>query len=259
MKIISAIIIEDEGAAAELLQSALKAINTTIVVKKVLSSIRESVDWIEHNPSPDLAFVDIQLEDGLSFEIFRKTAIKFPIIFTTAFDQYAIEAFKTIGIDYLLKPVKAVDLQRSIIKYKMLRDTWHLASLEKIASLLEHLQHECTLLVEFRDKIVPVKESDFAFFYFEHGMVRGCTMQNQTYVLDHTMENLYNALNKIRFFRANRQFIIARDAIGEAAYYFNGRLAIKLIPPSTTSVLISKARVTLFREWLINKRIPIGD
>jgi two-component system response regulator LytT len=259
MNMISVIIIEDESAAVELLQLALKNIDANIVVQKVLSGVDDAIDWITRNSSPDLAFVDIQLEDGLSFEIFRKTAVNFPVIFTTAYDQYAIEAFKTIGIDYILKPVKVTDVQRSITKYKTLRDTWRLSYVEKLATTLQNFQQECTLLVELRDRIIPVKESAFAFFYFENGMVRGCTMNNQTYILNHTMESLFEVVNRIRFFRANRQYIVARDAIGEAAYYFNGRLAIKLIPPATERVLISKARVKVFKDWLVNKRVPTSD
>jgi two-component system LytT family response regulator len=211
----------------------------------------QTVAWLSSNPTPDLAFFDIQLEDGLSFEIFKKVEIDFPIIFTTAFDSYAIEAFKVNSIDYLLKPIKEEDLKFSLDKYRNLNGSKvSRAVIDKIVDSMRARQGLSTFLIHYKDKLIPIAEKDFAYFYIDNGVVHGCTHSNQTYLMDQTVEELDRQLNDRQFFRANRQYIINRAAIKEAEFYFNGRLLLKLSPAAKDNVLISKVRVPVFKDWI---------
>ena len=250
MSELNTIIVEDEVGAANHLKLTLKAVEPNVVVKSVLTGVKETIEWITSNPAPDLAFFDIQLEDGMSFDIFKKCKVKFPVIFTTAYDQYAIEAFKVNSVDYLLKPIKEADLLFSIAKYKDLRKPGLDQSvIQHLMGIVESRQKTLTLLIHVKDKLIPVPEIDFAYFYLENGLLKGRTRNNLVFTLDETLEELVSKLNKVNFFRANRQVIVSRTAVHEAEYYFNGRLALKLLHPPKEPVLISKARVQIFKEW----------
>jgi two-component system LytT family response regulator len=244
------IIVEDEVGAANQLTLLLKNIDANIHVLTILRGVQEAVEWIISNPSPDLAFFDIQLEDGLSFEIFKRCNFDFPVVFTTAYDQYAINAFKVNSIDYLLKPVKEGDLRFSISKYKAGKTGLTHGMLDRLAGLLDPGQKMFTLLIRMKDKLIPVTENDFAYFYLDNSIVKGCTQTRQVFLLDQTIEELVTRLNKQNFFRANRQVVVNRNAILEAEYYFNGRLALRILnAPPERPVLISKARVPIFKNW----------
>lgn len=250
MSELNTIIVEDEVGAANQLKLTLKAVEQNVVVKSVLTGVKETVAWINSNPAPDLAFFDIQLEDGLSFDIFKNCKVKFPVIFTTAYDQYAIEAFKVNSVDYLLKPIKEADLLFSITKYKELkRPGLDQTVLEHVVRLVESRKRPLTLLIRIKDKLIPVPENDFAYFYLESGLVKGRTLKNTAFTLDETLEELISKLNKVNFFRANRQIIVSRAAVHEAEVYFNGRLALNLMHAPKEQVLISKARVPIFKAW----------
>jgi len=250
MNELSAIIVEDETGAANHLAAVLSTVEPDIRILTVLHSISEAVEWITTHSNPDIAFFDIQLEDGLSFEIFRACNVPFPVIFTTAFDQYAIEAFKVNSIDYLLKPIKEADLRFSLSKYRNTnRVNVDRNLVLQLMDAIESKQRPFTLLVRFKDKLIAVPESDFAYFYLEHGLLKGRTIQNQTFPLDHTIEDLIPLLNRQNFFRANRQVVINRAAIHEAEYYFNGRLSVKMLHGPKEPILVSKARVPVFKEW----------
>ncbi len=260
MNELNAIIVEDETGAANHLVSVLSSVEPGIRILAILPGISEAVEWITTHSNPDIAFFDIQLEDGLSFEIFRACNVPFPVIFTTAFDQYAIDAFKVNSIDYLLKPIKEADLRFSLSKYRSTRRSsidHHLVL--QLMDAIESRQRPFTLLVRFKDKLIAVPENDFAYFYLEHGLLKGRTIQNQTFPLDHTLEDLIPLLNRQNFFRANRQVIVNRAAINEAEYYFNGRLSLKLLHGPKDPILISKARVPVFREWWVKgTRDPVA-
>lgn len=245
------IIVEDEAGAADNLRLLLKEIAPDITVITTLGSVEQTVAWLSAHPHPHLAFFDIQLEDGLSFEIFRQVEIDFPVIFTTAFDEYAIEAFKVNSIDYLLKPIKEQDLRFSLDKYKKLSRAN--VSNTLIRSIMESIPGYgavSTFLIHYKNKLIPVADKDFAFFYIDNGLVHGCTHANQVYPVEHTIEELEVKLNAKQFFKANRQFIVNRSAVKEIEFYFNGRLLLKLSPPAKDTVLISKARAPVFKEWM---------
>lgn len=245
------IIVEDEEGAANNLRLLITDIAPDFEILTTLSGIAQTVEWLSDNPHPDLAFFDIQLEDGLSFEIFKQTAIDFPVIFTTAFNEYAIEAFKVNSVDYLLKPIKEEDLQFSLSKFKKLNKVNVTEALiNKILSSIPAHRTPVTFLIHYKDKLLPVPEKDFAFFYIENGLVHGCTHTQQTYPIDHTVEDLEMKLTTTQFFKANRQYIVNRSAIREIEFYFNSRLLLKLSPSAKDSVLVSKARVPMFKAWM---------
>jgi len=250
MKRIRILIVEDEQGAANNLRYMLNEIVPEAQVMAVVPSIWETVKWLTENQEPDLAFFDIQLEDGLSFEIFRKTQKHFPVIFTTAFDQYAIEAFKVNSIDYLLKPIKESALAFSIRKYNQLKlANLNLALVER---MMDHLDNKrlTSFLVHFRDRIVPLPVADIAYFKIEEKSVFAYTFDCKKYPLEEPLDLLEESMESQEYFRANRQVIINRKAVVDMELYFNGRLKINLNPAPDEMVLVSRARASLFKKWL---------
>ena len=217
-----ALIIEDETAAALNLKAILKQAAPDIRVVDTLESVEESVDWLRANPQPDLLFMDIHLADGDSFRIFDAVEVTAPVIFTTAYDRYALEAFKVNSIDYLLKPLNAADVQRAL------------------ALGQPHV----------RDKIIPLKREDIAFCYTCNEKVTAYTFAGASYPLDKTLEALQAVLPEADFFRANRQFIVARRAVKEISVWFGSRLSLSLVLETPERIVISKARVPEFKAWL---------
>jgi two-component system LytT family response regulator len=251
MSDIQVIIVEDEVGAANNLQLILKEITPVTNVRAVLPSIEQSIDWLSKNRPPDLAFFDIQLEDGLSFEIFKKVEVDFPVIFTTAFDEYAIKAFKVNSVDYLLKPIKEADIKFSLQKYeKFNKSNVTNGVIDKILDAIPRHDDTSSFLIHYKQKLLPVAIKDFAFFYIDGGLVHGCTLSNDVYPLDDTIEELELKLSPKYFFRANRQYIVNRAAIKEIEFYFNARLLLKLSPAAKNPVLISKVKVPVFKEWI---------
>lgn len=251
MSDIRVIIVEDEGGAAKDLQLVLKAVTPSTTILATLTSVEQAVDWLTKNDPPDLAFFDIQLEDGLSFEIFQEIEITFPVIFTTAFDEYAIKAFKVNSVDYLLKPIKEEAIKFSLLKYeKFNKGNVSSAVVGKILQAIPGYQTSSTFLIHYKDKLIPVHERDFAFFFIEGGLVHGCTFAHDLYPIEGTIEELELKLNPNQFFRANRQYVVNRTTIKEVEFYFNGRLLLKLSPAAKDAVLISKVRVSVFKEWM---------
>ena len=246
------VIVEDETAAAVNLRSMLNNILPDMEVVSVLESVEEAVEFFSGDVDADVVFMDIHLADGDSFRIFQSVDITIPIIFTTAYDQYALEAFKVNSIDYLLKPFKEEDLQRALDKLQRLTATERDGSRERVAKMVassttENLQ---TLLVRYKDKIVPVSMDDVAFFYTFAERVTLTTLEGATYPVDKTLEALANQLSSEKFFRANRQFIVSRKAVKDIVVWFGSRLALNLQIETPERIIISKARVPEFKRWL---------
>lgn len=253
------LIIEDEENLARQLKKLLKEIDPEIQVLAVLGSIKSSVDFIKKDNSIDLMLVDIYLNDGLSFEIFKQVDWKSPVIFCTAYDQYALKAFELDSVDYLLKPIKKDDLKRAIDKYKRIfvgKATDHkLPDLtrtikdlhEKLSKERDYKKH---FLLPHKDRLVPVSVSDIRYFQADYGMVKCVTSTNKLYPIDQSLDTLMESLDPYLFFRANRQFIVKRDAIIDLEYYFNGRLYLNLLPKTSESVIVSKAKAMEFKQWL---------
>ena len=247
-----ALIIEDETAAARNLKMLLAASYPEIDVIGTIESVAEAVAWFGANPTPELVFMDIHLADGNSFRIFDSIRIECPIIFTTAYDQYALDAFRVNSIDYLLKPIKQSDLERAVGKLLTLTSA---ASREYVGRTQEMVEKansksNSTLLVQVKDKIIPISTEDIAFFYTSNERVSVTTLDGRCYPVDGTLEGHYGALSTEQFFRANRQFIIARRAIRDMSVWFGSRLAVNLSVETPERIIVSKARTSEFKAWL---------
>lgn len=246
------IIVEDETAAAVNLRSMLRAIDPDIEVVDVLESVEEAVDYFSKEVDAEIVFMDIHLADGDSFRIFERVDISIPIIFTTAYDEYALQAFKVNSIDYLLKPFKEDDLRRAIDKLQRLTVGEQNESRERRNKmLLEHTEEAMqTMLVRYKDKIIPVRVDDVAFFYTFSERVTLTTLDGVSYPVDKTLEALTQQLSPCEFFRANRQFIVSRRAVKDIAVWFGSRLALNLTVETPERIIISKARVPEFKQWM---------
>ena len=251
------LIIEDEAAAAQNVKAILHELDVDVALLAVLESVEEAVDWLGSHPDPDLAFVDIQLADGLSFEIFEQVEASFPVVFTTAYDEYALQAFAVNSVDYLLKPLERSAVQASLRKYQRYRATpssaWDTAALQRLVQTMKQASvpsYKSSFLVHYRDKLIPVATDSFAYFYSQSKLVHGMTQDGKTYGLDYTLEELEQRLNPTEFYRANRQYVVARRAVVDITFYFNGRLLVNLAPAASEKVLVSKARASSFKEWM---------
>lgn len=250
------LIIEDETAAAVNLKSILRSVMPDCNVIDVLESIEESVDFFndKSQPTPDLVFMDIHLADGESFRIFDSVEIQAPIIFTTAYDEYALRAFKVNSIDYILKPIKAEDLRHAIDKFTLLSGMERNDYKSRVNTMIESSKRDSqrVFLVHFKDKIIPLSIDDVAFFYTSNEKVSAHTYSGERYVIDRTLEVLQSLLPDDEFFRANRQFIVARKAVKDIAVWFGSRLSLNLTIETPEKIIISKARVPEFKQWLMD-------
>lgn len=246
------IIVEDETAAAVNLRSMLTSIEPDIEVVDVLESVEESIGCFAKGVEADVVFMDIHLADGESFRIFQSVDVNIPIIFTTAYDEYALQAFKVNSIDYLLKPFKEEELRRALEKLDRLTASERSAQQDNREKMVREVQGEAvqTLLLRYKDKLIPVTADDVAFFYTSEERVTVTTLKGETYPVDKTLESLSQQLSSERFFRANRQFIVSRRAVKDIAVWFGSRLALNLTLETPERIIISKARVPEFKSWL---------
>lgn len=248
-----ALLIEDETAAAQNLRAILRQVAPDMVILDTLESVEETIAWLRANPQPDLLFMDIHLADGESFRIFRAVEITTPVIFTTAYDQYALEAFKVSSIDYLLKPINAADVGRALEKLRRLTGNERREYGTRVKELAAKRQED-TFLVHVRDKIIPLRREQIAYCYTSNEKVTACGFDGTIYPLDKTLEALQALLPDQDFFRANRQFIVSRKAVREIVVWFGSRLALNLVVPTPERIVISKARVPEFKAWLRSLR-----
>ncbi len=250
------VIIEDEYAAANNLKAILNEIDPEIEITGVFESVTETINWFTNNPEPDLAFFDIKLTDGTAFEIFEKISINCAVIFITAYNQYAVKAFKLNSIDYILKPVSKKAVYFAINKYLKIKNYLTSNNEDKILSILKQIKekeekiYRKSFLVNYKDRLIPVEVSEFCYFYIDHGNVYGVTKMKKRYMLNHKLEQIGNQLDPDMFIRANRQFIISRGAIREVHLSFNGKLSLTVRPPFPDKIIISKAKASEFRNWL---------
>ncbi len=249
------LLIEDEPGVAQNLCSLLQEIDADMEVLAVIETVKEAVEWLEQNDSPDLGFFDIRIADGDSFEIFSKVDIRFPVIFTTAFDEYALKAFKVNSIDYLLKPINKGDLKAAVQKYRSIYQKDKQLNQDLLALVAQfqasrQKKYKKNLLVYFKDKILPIKVEDIAYFYLENEAVYCRTHKNETYAIDQSLDKIELQLNPDMFFRANRQFIISKKAVRAARQHTHRKLILELFPFPDSEVLVSKTKVTPFKKWL---------
>ena len=245
------VIVEDETAAAANLRVMLREVLPDAEIMAVLESIAECTEYFGQACDVDLVFMDIHLADGESFRIFDSTDIEAPIIFTTAYDQYALEAFRVNSIDYLLKPIQSSDLQRAVDKFRRLSNLDRTAYRERVEEFAGRQKEERqAFLVHVRDKIIPLKRDEIAFFHTQNELVSAYTYTGAVYPMDKTLEALQALLPTGDFFRANRQFIIARSAVDDISVWFGSRLSVNLKVDVPEKIIVSKARVPVFKDWL---------
>ena len=244
------VIIEDETAAAQNLSAILRKNYPDIEIVDTIDTVVDSVEFFRSEPKLDLAFMDIHLADGSSFRIFDNVEVVTPIIFTTAYDQYAIEAFKVNSIDYLLKPINEEGVRRAIEKWQRLTTIERKEYSERVSEVAHTRPTEQTFLVHFRDKIIPLQSQDIAFLHTFEERVTAYCHNGSKYQIDLTLEALQGRLSRGEFFRANRQFIISRKAVKDISVWFGSRLTVNLTIATPERIVIPKARVHEFKEWL---------
>ena len=250
------LIIEDEQIAADKLTNLVHQYDPEIEILEQFDTVEDTVDWLQENDAPDLLFLDIHLADGSSFEIFDQVEVNCPVIFTTAYDQYAIQAFKIKSVDYLLKPVKFEDLKSALDKYKEIfesntSDNFS-SDMQKLAALIQNQQKEykSRFLIKVGNIIKTIPVTEVAYFQFEDRATLLITKDNHRYPVNHTLDELEGMLNPKKFARANRQFIITFEAIHKIHPYFKGRLKIDLTPKQSSDLVISAEKAKGFKAWL---------
>ncbi|MBO7203006.1 MAG: response regulator transcription factor [Paludibacteraceae bacterium] len=247
------LIIEDEIKTAKELRNLIETLREDFNVVNIVGSIESTNKWLDENEEPDLIFSDIQLADGLSFEIFRNRTLNCPIIFCTAFDEYAIQAFDANGIDYLLKPIDEEKLTRSLNKFSKIMSITDIEEYkEKLNQMLEQTNnnYKKSLLIYFKDKIIPIKTENIDFIHSESGLVTVYLNNGQRYIVNYTLDALEKRLNPQEFYKANRQFIINRRTIQDVEHYFTRRLIVRLKVNTPDNIIISKVKATDFLRWV---------
>lgn len=247
------LIIEDEIKTAKELRNLIETLREDFNIVNIVGSIESTNKWLDENEEPDLIFSDIQLADGLSFEIFRNRTLNCPIIFCTAFDEYAIQAFDANGIDYLLKPIDEEKLTRSLNKFSKIMSITDIEEYkEKLNQMLEQTNnnYKKSLLIYFKDKIIPIKTENIDFIHSESGLVTVYLNNGQRYIVNYTLDALEKRLNPQEFYKANRQFIINRRTIQDVEHYFTRRLIVRLKVNTPDNIIISKVKATDFLRWV---------
>lgn len=251
-----ALIIEDEKAALRNLKRQLAVVAPDLQIVGETDSVTDSIDWLETHSLPDLVFLDIHLADGSAFEIFEHTDIPCPIIFTTAYDEYALRAFKVNSIDYLLKPIGEADLRHALDKLARFRQSQPAVPdyQQIIRALRKEESYRSHLLVPLKgDKLLPISVDSILYCFISEGNVQAIDVNGNAYLFPQTLDELSEQLNPRLFFRANRQYLIAKQAVAEIDLWFNGRLAVTLCAPTPERIIISKAKAAEFKSWLMGE------
>ncbi len=247
------LIIEDEKPAAERLSKLVAGLRDDMEITDVIDSVDSAVVWLREFGMPGLIFMDIQLADGLCFDIFRKVKVHTPVIFTTAFDQYALRAFEVNSVDYLLKPIDVEALKRALDKYNDLRTMFSPLPEEAVSMLQQALQsprYRERFLIKQGSALQYVPVSNIAYFYAEEGVNFIRHKEGERYMVDLNLEEIERRLNPRDFFRVSRKVIVGVESIRSIENYFNGRLILSLDPKFGPSVVVSRERVVDFKEWL---------
>lgn len=244
------LIIEDEAPAYRRLTKLIGECDSSVEIVGIIQSVKEGIEWFQANPAPDLILSDIQLADDLSFTIFKELKITIPIIFITAYDEYAINAFKFYSIDYLLKPVSADDLKASLDKYKTIHKKNSVSDFDELVKRLSQKNYRERFLVYSGDSLIPVSTESIAYFISEDGAVMLVTINNKRYFISESLDTLEEELNPENFFRANRQFILSIGAIDKIYNYGLQKLRITIKPQTEFEIIVSKLKATQFKKWL---------
>lgn len=244
------LIVEDETSSYENLREILREIDPDIEVVGNTESVVQTINWLKTGIAPDLIFMDIHLSDDSAFVIFDKMEVETPIIFTTAYDQYAIEAFKVNSIDYLLKPIKVCEVKHAIDKFKRLSHTDVSRYLSQLLQLAPSSMHKSKMLIPYKDKLIPIGFSDIAFFYTADKNSFIYLKNGTHYPYSKTLDQIMTTLDSNNFFRANKQFIIRRDNVVNITIWFDNRLLVTLDTEVPERIYISKNKAAEFKTWL---------
>ena len=246
------LIIEDETAASEDLIAILHEIDEDIEVLDVLESVRQTVRWLSANPAPDLIFMDIHLSDGSVFTLFQEIKVETPVIFTTAYNQYAIDAFSVNSIDYLLKPIKVSDMTRALEKFRRLTCNDVMAYIQRVVSLGKtHTDgYVSSLLVPVRDKLVPVSVNDVACIYSTDRKTQIILGDGSSMTYGKSLDTTMQSLDPMKFYRANKQYIVSRKYIKEIVIWFDSRLLVNMPIDLPEPLYVSKNKASDFKNWM---------
>lgn len=247
------LIIEDEKPAARRLEQLIRQQRPQAEILGPVDSVEKAVQWFRDNPGPDLLFLDIQLADGLSFDIFREVEVRSPVIFTTAYDQYTLKAFKLNSVDYLLKPIDPEELQQALDKFGRYYGKAPLVDASALESLIQSFQapeYKERFIVKIGQQLSFIQVEEVRYFYSEDGLLFAQMKDRKRHALDYTLDQLENLLDPKTFFRLNRKAIANIEAIHKVSPYFNSRLVVEMRPAPGFEVIVSRDRVNDFKNWL---------
>lgn len=250
------VILEDEKSAADNLKGLLAQVDASIAIDRVIDSVADAVAYFQTECSAELAFFDIHLADGNSFDVFERANVRIPVIFTTAFADYAIKAIKVSGVDYLLKPIDADELRGALSRLRSV-----VPQVDELANRLHALlsavkeplpKYRSSFLVQRREHLIPVRVSDVASVRIESGVVKVTTFDGSSFTVDEKLDAIEAGLDPHLFFRANRQVIVQRSSVESLGVYFNGKYLLNIRPAAPERIVISKARGPRLKQWLLD-------
>jgi two-component system response regulator LytT len=246
------IIFEDEKLTAERLIQLLGKYDPTIDVIDTIESVAGGINWFNQNPDPDLIFMDIRLSDGSCFEFFNNLDIEVPIIFTTAYDEYAIRAFQVNSVDYLLKPIEYDKLDRALKKFEKLSQKNEQLNPAVYKEVYEQImnKYKKRFLVKIGDQLKQVPTSSISYFFFDSGLVNLVNKEGKIFLLEDSLDKIESFVDPDEFFRINRKFLIHIDSISKISTYFNSRLKLNIVPLPAEDTIVSRNRVQAFKNWL---------
>lgn len=249
------LIIEDEDLAVKKLLKTLNTVDPTIEILGTTDTIESSVEWLTVNSSPDLILMDIELADGQSFEIFNLIDVKSPVIFTTSYDEFALKAFKVNSLDYLLKPVQKDELAAALGKFKKLKEQGYelmnfTGLVTELRQTLQPKEYRKRFLVRHGQKLVSIEAEQIAYFFSDGRLNFFKTLDNRTFVVDYTMDELEDMLDPEKYFRISRSFFVSVNCIDKIEDYFGNRLILDLRPIVDKQALVSREKVTAFKKWM---------
>ncbi|MDR3328685.1 MAG: LytTR family DNA-binding domain-containing protein [Prevotellaceae bacterium] len=244
------LIVEDETAASENLKAIIAEVAPEVELVCCTESVTQTIRWLATHPAPDLMFMDIHLSDGSAFNIFSAATVEAPIIFTTAYDEYAIDAFKVNSIDYLLKPISAGEVQRALEKFRRLSRHDVQRYLSQQPKLAAAGQYPEKILIAVNNKLIPACVGQVSYFYTTQGSTRVMLKDNSGYSYPRTLDSIYETLSPALFFRANKQFVVSKDSIRNITVCFDSRLLVALDTSVPEQVYVSKNKAALFKKWL---------
>lgn len=247
------LIIEDENPASKRLTQLILQQRPQAKIVEVIDSVEGAATWFNTFDAPDLVFMDIQLSDGLSFDIFSRAEVPAPVIFTTAYDQYTLKAFKVNSVDYLLKPIDPEELEQAFEKFDRLHrqiPAYDQGAIAQVLASITQKEYKSRFLVKVGQQLTYIPVTEVSYFYSEDGIVHALCKNGKRHILDYTLDQLQSVVDPATFFRVNRKIIISVDSIHKIHSYFNSRLKLELLPRTQMETIVSRDRVNDFKAWL---------